>query len=310
MAVSGEGDDTTYGFEVQPIQEYFAASYISNRLPNGTAHEVFELLVHRNYWREVALFLAGLRRPNEKADWVVRAKEADRQESRGWQQNGRAIVLQLLREGVLQQPGHVLREAMDFIVDLLDISTLRIQRTPDGLVETVARLGPLYPNDGLCKRIARIADSYEDWDDEYALAAIHRVAARLLPRKEYARLVWRYRGNHEAQSLVRMTCPYESPETLEDLARGENYWAGVPVLLWARRFWRAALQHGVVVVDVEPLAKLLGSRLGSVLRFSGVNTPLSWISTACSGPEGPAASQETENKGIDVFSTERGDTGG
>ena len=61
---------------------------------------------------------------------------------------------------------------------------------------------------------------------------------------------------------------------------------------------------------VEPLAKLLGSRLGSVLRFSGVNTPLSWISTACSGPEGPAASQETENKGIDVFSTERGDTGG
>ena len=60
----------------------------------------------------------------------------------------------------------------------------------------------------------------------------------------------------------------------------------------------------------EALAKLLGSRLGSVLRFSGVNTPLFWISTACSGPEGPAASQETENKGIDVFSTERGDTGG
>ena len=61
---------------------------------------------------------------------------------------------------------------------------------------------------------------------------------------------------------------------------------------------------------VEPLAKLLGSRLGSVLRFSGVKTPLSWISTACSGPEGPAASQETETKGIDVFSTERRDTGG
>ena len=60
----------------------------------------------------------------------------------------------------------------------------------------------------------------------------------------------------------------------------------------------------------EPLAKLLGSRLGSVLQFSGVNHPLFWISTACSGPEGPAASQETENKGIDVFSTERGDTGG
>ena len=30
-----------------------------------------------------------------------------------------------------------------------------------------------------------------------------------------------------------------------------------------------------------------------------VNTPLFWISTACSGPEGPAARQEAENKGID-----------
>ena len=270
VAVSGEGNDTTYGFEVQPIQEYFAASYISNRLPNGTAHDVFELLVHRNYWREVALFLAGLRRPNEKADLVARAKEADRPASRGWQQNGRAIVLQLLREGVLQQPRHVLREAMDFIVDLLDIENLRVQRTPDGLVETVARLGPLYPTDGLCQRIARIADSYRDSDDEYALAAIHRLAATLLPRKEYAELVWGYRGNHaEALSLVRMTCPYESPETLEDLARGENYWAGVPVRLWARRFWRAALQHGVVV-DMEYPEGLHAGLVGEFVadRFS------------------------------------------
>ena len=74
--------------------------------------------------------------------------------------------------------------------------------------------------------------------------------------------------------------------------------------------WRDVGVQGGSALPSEPLAKLLGSRLGSVLRFSGVNTPLSWISTACSGPEGPAASQETENKGIDVFSTERGDTGG
>ena len=54
--------------------------------------------------------------------------------------------------------------------------------------------------------------------------------------------------------------------------------------------------------------------LGVAARLSPlilrVNTPLSWISTACSGPEGPAASQKAENKGIDVFSTERRDTGG
>lgn len=251
VAVSGEGDDTTYGFEVQPIQEYFAASYISNRLPNGTAHEVFQMLVHRTYWREVALFLAGLRRPNEKADLVARAKVADGEESRGWQQNGRAIVLQLLREGVLQQPGHVLREAMDFVVDLLDVKKLRVQRTPGGLVDTVARLGRMYPTDGLRQRIIRLAGRDGRASDEYALAGIHRLAAKLLPREEYAALVRSYKGGDaEARSLVRMTCAYESPPALEELARDEDYWAGVPVHLWARRFWHAALQHGVVV-DVE-----------------------------------------------------------
>ena len=70
VALSGEGHETTYGFEVQPIQEYFAAAYISNHLPEANAHDVFELIVPRSYWREVALFLAGLRRPNEKADLV------------------------------------------------------------------------------------------------------------------------------------------------------------------------------------------------------------------------------------------------
>ena len=90
--------------------------------------------------------------------------------------------------------------------------------------------------------------------------------------------------------------------------------AGAFLLLWGTP-WDAAswcLRNALFLNDlsIEPLAKLLGSRLGSVLQFSGVNHPLFWISTACSGPEGPAASQETENKGIDVFSTERGDTGG
>ena len=120
VALSGEGHETTYGFEVQPIQEYFAAAYISDQLPSGNAHQVFQLLIHRSYWREVALFLAGLRRHNERADLVARAKAADRGVPQVWMQSGRTIVLQLLREGVLSQPRHVLREGMDFILDLLD----------------------------------------------------------------------------------------------------------------------------------------------------------------------------------------------
>ena len=251
VAVSGEGDETTYGFEVQPIQEYFAASYISNRLADGKAHEIFELLIHRNYWREVALFLAGLRRPNEKADLVARAKAADQDASRGWEQNGRSIVLQLLREGVLHQPRHVLTEAMDFVVELLDMKKLRVQRTPEGLIETICQLGELYPTDALRNRIVHLAEGYCRSDDEHALAVIHRVAARLLPSEQYTRLVWGYRGTAARnQSLVRMTCPYESPATLEELAASQDYWADVSVPIWARRFWRAALRHAAVI-DVK-----------------------------------------------------------
>ena len=50
-------------------------------------------------------------------------------------------------------------------------------------------------------------------------------------------------------------------------------------------FW-SHLQNSWVAAQLSP----------PILR---VNTPLFWISTACSGPEGPAARQEAENKGID-----------
>ena len=247
VAVSGEGNETTYGFEVQPIQEYFAASYISNRLADGKAHEVFELLIHRNYWREVALFLAGLRRPNEKADLVGRAKTADQDPTRGWQQNGRSIVLQLLREGVFQEPRHVLKEAMDFVAELLDTKRLRVQRTPENFVDTICQLSKLYPTSSFRDWFAELAESYSGSDDEYALGIIHRVAARVLSTEEYTRLVLGYRGAApHCRATVRIECPYESQDALTRLAGTAGYWKGVGWPIWARRVWRSAIRHGVV----------------------------------------------------------------
>ncbi|WP_375510811.1 hypothetical protein [uncultured Nostoc sp.] len=49
----------------------------------------------------MALFLAGLRRPREKADLLMRAKKLDKEEALEWRQDGRAIILQLLQEGAL-----------------------------------------------------------------------------------------------------------------------------------------------------------------------------------------------------------------
>ena len=290
VAVSGEGDETTYGFEVQPIQEYFAASYISNRLANGNAHEIFELLVHRDYWREVALFLAGLRRPNEKADLVARAKAADNDVSIGWKQNGRAIILQLLREGVLHQPRHVLKEAIEFVADLLEISTLRVQRSPEALIEMLCQVGKLYVTETLSNRVACVVESYSNSCDEYALSIIHRVAAKLLPRNQYTRLLLDYSGTlPRCRSLVRMTCPYGSIEDLGKLTATPRYWTNVPVPIWARRFWQAALRHSLVI-DVKYPAKMHSSLVvefatdypmegeegSAVIDIRGVRPPAIW----------------------------------
>ena len=248
VAVSGEGNETTYGFEVQPIQEYFAASYISNRLSDGKAHEIFELLIHKNYWHEVALFLAGLRRPNEKADLVARARNADRNVSQEWQQNGRTIVLQLLREGVFHDSRHVLTEAIGFAFELIETRHLRLQRPPDAAIEALQQVAQLYSTDALRSRIARIAEACSESDDAYGVFLIHRLAASTLRADEYRDVVLGYRGRSaRARSLVRVTCPYETPKALEAFSQDDDYWAQMSPALSARYLWRAAIGRGCVL---------------------------------------------------------------
>ncbi len=267
VARSGEGQETTYGFEVQPIQEYFAASYISEHLSDGKAHEIFEKLIHRNYWREVALFLAGLRRPNEKSDLVARARQADRDSERGWQQNGRGIVLQLLREGVLRQPGHVREDAINLVMDLLDMEKYRVQVTPEGLVDTIGLLGKEYPSDDLNKRVVGLVERSSESLDESATMVVHRVASVVLPEREYTRLILDYGGRDpNVRSLVRMGVPYnpKSSAVLRSVVEAKDYWAGVPVGTWARQLWRCVLQYGYVV-DTECPA---GMQSGLVVEFA------------------------------------------
>lgn len=253
VALSGEGEATTYGFEVQPIQEYFAAAYISNRLPYEQAHEIFGRLLHRSYWREVALFLAGLRRPNEKADLVARARAADRDHLGTQRQDGRAIVLQLLREGVFSYPPHVGLDAIEFVTDLLDMTELRARRTPDDFVDIVCEFSDLFPSDSLCDKVVRLARNQSQSEDSYAVLLVHQVAARLLPESTYGRILDGYCGRRPLlRSLVLMALPYATARgaVIRRLAAVDNYWRGVPVAIWARRLWRAALSHRMVL-DLE-----------------------------------------------------------
>ena len=118
-AVRGVGEATQYGYQIQPIREYFAAAFVNEQI-QGNAHEVFTALVRRSYWREVAVFLAGLRRPNERADLLSRAKDLDQDEVLGWREEGRNIILQLLTEGVLAQPGYVYTDGVTFGLSGID----------------------------------------------------------------------------------------------------------------------------------------------------------------------------------------------
>jgi hypothetical protein len=88
VALKGEGAESRYGFEVQPVREYFAAAYINDKCETD-AHELFQAMVRRSFWREVALFLAGLRRANEKSDLLSRARALDDDAIDGWRSDGR-----------------------------------------------------------------------------------------------------------------------------------------------------------------------------------------------------------------------------
>ena len=266
VARSGEGHSTSYGFEVQPIQEYFAASYISNRLTGANAHDVFQLLIHRSYWREVAIFLAGLRRPNEKADLVARARAADRESGEYLRpHNGKLIVLQLMIEGVLTEPRHVLGEATSFVMEMLNAATLQLSRAPHRIVGDVAEISRRYGDAATHEHIARVVRAYSQSHDHHLLGLMHRLASEGLPSDLYIDLVRHYSGAApEAQSVVRLGCPFYSPSTLEVLGEDDEYWEGIQKGILARRFWRGALWHGVVP-DV-PFARRL--HLDLILQFA------------------------------------------
>lgn len=248
VARSGVGQSTSYGFEVQPIQEYFAASYISNRLIDANAHDVFQLLIHRSHWGEVALFLAGLRRPNEKADLVARAKAAD-DELLGHthQHGGKAVVLQLLREGVLTQPDHVLREAMKFVFEVLTLPALRMHRTPHSLVHALSILGKRHGGRATHEKIIQVAQALSESEDYQLLQIVHRLAVAVLPAEQYCQLVSGHAGTQpDVRSLVRLVSPYAADQVICKLASSGGYWEGVPLPVLARDLWQTAVRCAVV----------------------------------------------------------------
>lgn len=255
VASRGEGEETRYGYEVQPIQEYFAAAFLSNQIPTDSAHKVFEAIIHRSYWKEVALFLAGLRRPNEKADLVSRAKMMDSDTKLGWYQDGRAIVLQLLHEGVFSEPRYVFSDALDFVLDLLDVKKLKVQREPPRLLSTLQALVSRNPQEHHQERVLQLAQDFGKCEDWYTLMRIYKVASQLLEPADYEKAIWSYKGEHpELVALVRLGWPYRWEIDIEKLTQNPSFWQGVPHSVWARVWWREAFSRGVALDLPAPVA--------------------------------------------------------
>lgn len=251
VASKGEGEETRYGYAIQPIQEYFAAAFISNQILPDRAHAVFEAMIHRPYWREVALFLAGLRRPNEKSDLIARAKNVDQEKKLGWYQDGRAIILQLLQEGVFSEPRYVFSQALEFVLELLDIKRLRVQREPTnflGALDTV--LSPPVPEQHQ-EWILKLLQEYKTCEDKSVMMRLYRVASRLLGPDDYSSAVMAYEGNDpELIALIRLGWPYRWEVDIETLSQDLSFWHGVSDHIWAQAWWRESLQRGIVL-DVQ-----------------------------------------------------------
>lgn len=255
VASKGEGTETRYGYEVQPIQEYFAAAFISNQVSARSAHEVFEAMIHRPYWREVALFFAGLRRPNEKADLVARAKKVDQDQQLGWYQDGRAIVLQLLQEGVFSEPPYVFSQALDFVLDLLDVRKLEVQREPPNLLSTLGALVSRNPLGHHRSRVLQLLQDYNTCEDSYVMMRLYRVASRLLQRNDFVHAVMSYKGAcPDLVASIRLGWLYRwEIDDIEKLSRSASFWQGVPDSSWAQVWWRETLSRGVALNLAAPI---------------------------------------------------------
>jgi hypothetical protein len=234
VTLKGEGEEARYGYEIQPIREYFAAAFINDQI-EGNAHAVFQSMVRRPYWREVALFLAGLRRLNEKSDLVARARSLDNEEEFGWRQDGRIITLQLLQEGVFSEAGHVFSDALDFVFDLLDPKMVRIQNEPDDFLEALSNLIKQSGSKQLASRINQLLEEYDTCNDEYVLYRLYRIASQLLTQEAIGLAILRYRGaDPNLVAKVRLVWPYSYSIDVSNTAKVDSFWHDVNELTWAK----------------------------------------------------------------------------
>jgi NACHT domain len=253
MVLRGEGLNARYGFDVQPIREYFTAAFINDKC-EGNAHDLFQFMVRRSFWREVALFLAGLRRANERADLLSRARTLDDSIADGWRGEGRAIVLQLLQEGVLTTPGHVHRDAISFLIEALDPLERAAINDPTELLRALPDLLISCDSPQLRQALRTLLDKALNGEDRYVLSRLWKVAHRVIPVEDLQEAVMRYASTKEGmEPLVKLLWPAQAGLDFVEALQQERALSGPPQRAWAQYWFQAAFaQPSLTRLEATP----------------------------------------------------------
>ena len=243
VALKGEGEETRYGYEIQPIREYFAAAYINDDI-KGEAHNIFEVMMRRPYWGEVALFLAGLRRPNEKADLIARAKALDENEELGWRQDGRNVIFQLLQEGVFSHPPYLFSNALDFIFEMLDPKLVKLQNEPKDFLKV---LPTLINQESIKKRyedrLIGFLRNYKTSTDEYLIYRLYWMASHLIDKKKIHKEILSYRGECPYLIVkVRFLWPTIWKVDMRDAIQQSSFWEGISDEICSDATWASMVR--------------------------------------------------------------------
>jgi hypothetical protein len=258
ISPKGEGEDSRYGFEIQPVQEYFAAAFINGHT-QGDAHAVFSQMLRRQYWREVALFLAGLRRPNEKADLIARAREIDSDAEEGWRQAGRAVILRLLNEGVFsQRPVHTL--ALDYVLEMLDPRKVPLQAMPPEMTNLSEQLAPLISQGQKAVHTENLVRLLKEVSESGDLSTIHRildVLRLLLSPQEMHELAIGCSTQGDPEFKPRLLLSWMPQWQMFDTKAAEDeFGRGASETSWCEWWWKLNLWSNAGERLNRPLAKV------------------------------------------------------
>jgi hypothetical protein len=252
VTLKGEGEETRYGYEIQPIREYFAAAFFNHEIV-GDAHEIFQELVRRPFWREVALFLAGLRRRNERADLIARAKKIDEHPELGWRQDGRSITFQLVQEGVLAQPPHVCSEAVDYLVEIVDPEKVPVQPEMRELRRNLPLLIKQVGVDRYKTQIIEIIERYNRCRGAIWARELYIQFSTILSHDELLSLLLSYEcESPRARAEMQFRWAAYFGVDLNVLIKRGRLWEQIPPVAAGASIWIAASQHPSVTAMSFP----------------------------------------------------------